>query len=82
MERMYTETDSRTAQVLQTDDQDESAIQAYQALIDLRNHIFDDPTQDLDDWAKKLRQANFKQQYKMRQHPTKGEDEDDLYDYH
>ena len=55
------------AQVLADDENDEATKEAYQSLINLRNNIFEDPAQDLNDWAKKLRQANFKQQYKMRQ---------------
>lgn len=54
-------------QVLADDENDEATKEAYQSLINLRNNIFEDPAQDLNDWAKKLRQANFKQQYKMRQ---------------
>jgi hypothetical protein len=54
-------------QVLQQDEDDDCTRDAYQTLLDLRNEIFDDPGHDLGDWAKKLRQANFKQQYKIRQ---------------
>jgi hypothetical protein len=56
-------------QVLQQDEDDETTKEAYQSLLDLRDEIFDSPGHDLSEWAKKLRQANFKQQYKMR-HPS------------
>lgn len=39
-------------------------------LVVMRHKIFENPTEDLDEWAKKLRQANFKQQYKRRQETT------------
>jgi hypothetical protein len=70
----YVHTCRDLVQVLLQDDEDESTVHAYQSLIELRNTIFDDPTQDLDEWARKLRQANFKQQYKMRQNPNDGFD--------
>ena len=54
-------------QVLQEDENDEATREAFESLIGLRNQIFEDPEQDLNNWANKLRQANFKQQYKMRQ---------------
>jgi hypothetical protein len=54
-------------QVLMEDEKDDTTREAYHALMNLRNQIFDDPSQDLNEWAKKLRQANFKQQYKLRQ---------------
>jgi hypothetical protein len=59
-------------QVLQEDENDDATREAFESLIGLRNQIFDDPAQDLNAWAKKLRQANFKQQYKMRQNNSSG----------
>jgi hypothetical protein len=59
-------------QVLNDDEEDDATREAYQSLMDLRNRIFDDPSEDLNEWAKKLRQANFKQQYKMRQSASGG----------
>ena len=53
-------------QVLEQDEEDTATQEAYQSLLQLRNQIFEDPSQDLNDWAKRLRQANFKQTWRLR----------------
>ena len=40
---------------------------AVEELQQLRQKIFEDPSLELDTSTKRLRQANFKQQYKLRQ---------------
>ena len=52
--------------VLEQDEEDTATQEAYQSLLELRNQIFEDPSQDLNDWAKRLRQANFKQTWRLR----------------
>lgn len=47
-----------------------AVMDTHARLVVMRHKIFENPTEDLDDWAKKLRQANFKQQYKRRQETT------------
>jgi hypothetical protein len=41
--------------------------EAVQHLWELRHRIIEDPGTELDKQTKRLRQANFKQQYKLRQ---------------
>jgi hypothetical protein len=48
--------------------------QAVRDLHELRDRIFKDPTLELDVPTKRLRQANFKQQYKLRQERNCQED--------
>lgn len=47
-----------------------AVMDTHARLVVMRHKIFENPTEDLDEWAKKLRQANFKQQYKRRQETT------------
>eukprot|EP00892_Ulva_mutabilis_P000809 jgi/Ulvmu1/10729/UM068_0017.1 len=44
-----------------------AVMDTHARLVVMRHRIFENPQEDLDEWAKKLRQANFKQQYKRRQ---------------
>lgn len=44
-----------------------AVMDTHARLVVMRHKIFENPQEDLDEWAKKLRQANFKQQYKRRQ---------------